>query len=466
MNNPKERNPSLSSPVFYRDWSQTIDRLWQGHLTPFEFAIIRFIFDRTVGWGKEWERIPLRHFTEGVISKDDKCHGRSCLKPTAVKAALASLSEKGAILIQHESNCNHYSLNYEWTPMKTPKRLKTAEKEDSLSWSDGDYPVGRVATNCKSRGDHHKRDKGKSLRKPQDAATADAVDVSSGRGEMKIETRAELEASLKKVESASRAKRDAKKQDGKLIRGDSGRVPSLSAMRRIWADFHSAHCKQVPHTALPNKSLFMLQSYAKEWNLRHEGVEWVDFLGWVFENWDAITRTSFRWMSPKPICPDPHLVASAKLRVYLEDGWNHRETIRAIYALPPREREIRFLMLERGMSREVAEKWATARKDQDAKIDELAAEHRKLEVAKKSLALERTAMSATARRIKDQIDRRSSERAGLNAMTEEDEASIEEGMRIGLRKRLAADAKEREKEEHVKAPSPKIEIPMSFPKWD
>lgn len=51
---------------FYRNF---LSRCLRSRLTPTEWAVLDFIFDRTLGWDKEWERISVRQFLGG--SKPD-----------------------------------------------------------------------------------------------------------------------------------------------------------------------------------------------------------------------------------------------------------------------------------------------------------------------------------------------------------------------------------------------------------
>lgn len=57
-----------------RKWRKTFDVLRDVvfgnslYLTVHEQLVLTFIFRRTRMYGKEWEKIPLRHFTEGVCS--------------------------------------------------------------------------------------------------------------------------------------------------------------------------------------------------------------------------------------------------------------------------------------------------------------------------------------------------------------------------------------------------------------
>lgn len=85
-------------------------------LTPAEFKVLMFIFDRTVGYKKHAESIPYRHFLDGVWSQGS-LHSVGCgLGESTLKRALRGLVEKGVIERGRGQNFygTYYTINYEW----------------------------------------------------------------------------------------------------------------------------------------------------------------------------------------------------------------------------------------------------------------------------------------------------------------------------------------------------------------
>ena len=111
----KEKDDRFRCPQHYREWSRFIDRAWNQALPSQEFVVARFIFDRTAGWGKTWERIPVHHFTKCVVGADGTNYGgiHATSKGT-VRRALESLVSKGAVLRKQSGRSYRYSLNYNW----------------------------------------------------------------------------------------------------------------------------------------------------------------------------------------------------------------------------------------------------------------------------------------------------------------------------------------------------------------
>jgi hypothetical protein len=361
-----------------------------------EYRVVRFIFDRTAGWGKEWEAIPMRHFLAGVVGENGVTYAPPLnLSQRTVERALARLREVGALLARERSGApTSYSLNYEWNPMRIPKRLREAQircasEHDTPVTGDAPTPVTHDAP-PPSLVTPHKRGKEKSPLGKENMRESCGLGACDG---VRIETKQEIEEALANAASRSRKQREAKKADGYYSRGPlSGLVPSAGAMRRIWTDCHVANLPDLPVAPLPDKSVHMLRSYAKEFNARNPKEEWVDFLAWLFKNWTAITRTTLAWMTnTSKDAPHPAGVASAKLRPFFERAWAERKLLDAIFALPPREREIRYTMLNRGVSREVAEKMAKTQKESEGAMDAVKAERENLEIAKKRFEVEQQA---------------------------------------------------------------------------
>lgn len=104
---------------------QWIERYWMPFLTPPEFKVLSVIVSRTVAWGKLWETIPLRHFTEGAALKRREQAGDALLTArafrgtgmcrNAVKAALRGLEGQGFIRSKPHRDTSRYAVN--WSDM-------------------------------------------------------------------------------------------------------------------------------------------------------------------------------------------------------------------------------------------------------------------------------------------------------------------------------------------------------------
>lgn len=96
---------------FYRNF---LSRCIRARLTPTEWAVLDFIFDRTLGWDKEWERISVRQFLDG--SKPDErgfqafC-GVGIQSETTLRKTLDSLRASKLIKVrEHSSGSRAFAL--------------------------------------------------------------------------------------------------------------------------------------------------------------------------------------------------------------------------------------------------------------------------------------------------------------------------------------------------------------------
>jgi hypothetical protein len=100
-------------------------------MTDLEFQVVTFINDRTLEYKKEWEEIPMRHFTKGVFSREEHGVMWHCPIPKSSRriwAAIQGLRRKGFIEVAERDGCgaNRYRLNlaapiWEMTPLHQKK---------------------------------------------------------------------------------------------------------------------------------------------------------------------------------------------------------------------------------------------------------------------------------------------------------------------------------------------------------
>ncbi len=90
-------NGASSTKIFFG----TITRL-KPFMTPDEFLVVMFIYDRTVRYGKPVENIPLRHFMKGVRDGEGRyVTPRVGLSKANLLRAIHHLFHKGIIFTDH-----------------------------------------------------------------------------------------------------------------------------------------------------------------------------------------------------------------------------------------------------------------------------------------------------------------------------------------------------------------------------
>lgn len=91
---------------------------WLDKLTPSEYMVLMFIWQRTILWGKLSEFIKYRHFLNGIPGEIS----RLPLKERRLQQILKSLEKKGAIKRQSRMYGSWYSIDFDWNPTKTARR--------------------------------------------------------------------------------------------------------------------------------------------------------------------------------------------------------------------------------------------------------------------------------------------------------------------------------------------------------
>jgi hypothetical protein len=117
---------------------------------------------------------------------------------------------------------------------------------------------------------------------------------------------------------------------------------------------------------MPKASVAILHTYWKNWvEARNEG-EFIEYLEWLFDNWNALRVGSFAWMTNYPKAPALRMIVSGKLRAYYEEAYREKEALAIWRKLEPHERRIRDLV-ENGVdpdkAREVVEREFGTRKE-------------------------------------------------------------------------------------------------------
>jgi len=191
--NPDKLEPEKSQALLsYSEIVQRcrmIDRAWLFYLTHFEFCVVHFIFDRTAGWRKEWERISMKQFTQGVRDSDGQLHARlNSSSRGSVGDAIKSLIEKGVLLRRKKGQKDYeYSLNYKWDPSQAvdkPSR-KAAPLENRPVDRDDVPPASRDDDGPDCR-DIKNIEKKKSLRRKTSSANLTVDAVRRGGGERRL----------------------------------------------------------------------------------------------------------------------------------------------------------------------------------------------------------------------------------------------------------------------------------------
>lgn len=92
-----ERSKQLASANYVNVFNLIYSK-WSRELTPAQITVLQFINIRTFKYGKSIEKIPARHFLEGVYSREgNQIHAGIGISQSTLKRALRGLGEQGLV---------------------------------------------------------------------------------------------------------------------------------------------------------------------------------------------------------------------------------------------------------------------------------------------------------------------------------------------------------------------------------
>jgi hypothetical protein len=343
---------SMKNPIEFREWFKILFRVWRPFLLPNEFLVVQFIFDRTAGWGKEWEIIRTSHFLGGVIGADCKIYSTGLVisRPTLAKC-IERLVLIGAIRKKLTKRGKAYALNYEWNPeileLKTdmpipkPKRLQGLQiQKMENNFLKNPKMENNFTKECKETF-HHKKRKDKSYAKEE--YHRDAVGVSPAPQGGTLLDLCMLEDSVKRKTAKARMN---------LITRWTGDAPS-----KAWYDLCKEFHPDSNHLAVTKTDCSILRKYGSRFiKLRNlETTEqWLSYLSWVIERWHVIRDTELNWMkAASPAVPSIRFIV--RFSDVFEQAWATKHHFDHLATLSVRDREVE-LRVAKGIERDVAER--------------------------------------------------------------------------------------------------------------
>lgn len=336
----------------FKDWQfilethRKIVREWFTHLSTLQRLAVLFVYDRTLGWGKEWERITMDQCVQGIVSEEGVRYAApftSCRKRASL--VFKSLVQLGALRTEKIGwdRASRYALNFDWTPeMQLPKRLRNGNGSDN---GGGNAPLDRGG-NAPLMGAETPRYKRVEVKRSEKGRVASAS-AREGRGE--------LEMAVVEVRKRSKDKSALKKMQGRPLRANgTGFLPNKNRIPLFWKDLWIEYFPGEQLDPMTLASQQILWQYWKKWTEARSEGEFLDYLTWVFQYWNTIRIGSFAWMQSFPKVPALRMLTSGKLRVFFEEAYRERQTVETLSKLQPHERKLRELV-EGGMAPEHAQ---------------------------------------------------------------------------------------------------------------
>lgn len=344
---------SMKNPIEFREWFKILFRIWRPFLSPNEFLVVQFIFDRTAGWGKEWEIIRTAHFLAGIVGSDCKVYSTGLVisRPTLLKC-VERLLLIGAIRRKITKRGKAYALNYEWNPehlqlksdmpLPKPKRLQGLQMQKVES---NFLKNPKVENNFTAEGKEtlrHKKRKDKCYAKEEPLLDAESVGPASQEGAYRL-------GLLQTLDASTRRSAAARKRKIKQWRND--------AAFKAWSDLCLSAHPETPHLVVTKTDCLLLSQYGKRFiRSKGEGGEqdWLDYLEWVVFRWNTIRDCQLSWMrTASPSAPSIRFMI--KFSEHFEQAWEKKNYFDRLASLSLRDREIE-IRVSKGIERDVAER--------------------------------------------------------------------------------------------------------------
>jgi hypothetical protein len=279
--------------IFQRDFTRHLIRHWLKHLSGCEAACVLFIFDRTIQWGKLHERIPLRHFTDGIVSRDLKVYSEGVnFSRRQVSDSLKRL-EAGKLIevfsvtptapktfgIRIETTEDELKIFSKMKKIATPKRKKNADAEtasvDDLTDAETAPTDAETAPYKRSKEKQKQKSKEKKLRRADTRQTLSSV-------EERIEQK-QKEREAKRAEYISQNRTLLKKE-----------------LSRFWRDTIANYHDDMRSLQLNVAQTSALYGKQKKFVAAMHSESFVGFIDFSIAQWHNIIESTFHWMNDAP----------------------------------------------------------------------------------------------------------------------------------------------------------------------
>lgn len=264
-----------------------------GELTPVQYSVFAFIVQRTLKYNKESERIPLRHFLDGVYSSRNKnpiIAGLKVSKPTLIEA-ISTLGKLGFISHVKNSTGNLFIVNtsniqnrVKNAMLKLSKKYK-ASLERSTTEQDNNSTRSKIKPLVVKNKTANIRINKKTKRKE---GVSDALRSPVRSIEEKVDIiRKQYQNNI------SRAAKEKQQSVSSL---------SVQSILTVW--------NKIAPTSITQKEASILCRNFKNIKMP-ESLTWDKLLIWSITSWKYIVTSKFSWMcnTPPPLVPDGMFMA-------------------------------------------------------------------------------------------------------------------------------------------------------------
>lgn len=383
---------------FQRDALRQILRVWAHSLSALEFRAVLFVYDRTLGWGKEWEVITGKQAAKGVRKGSASYAAHISKNRSRSMSCLATLVKGGFLRSKKQGQARAYALNLEHmkkggkpAPISSQPPAPDSSHAPAPVSSHKEYPKERVPKG------QEERPQAVALREGGEHSEEEPNPPSQAQ-----EDAARMKSTVLRVKARSQERQRADAAEGKFARcANSGFVPYRAALPAVWRLKTKQHFPDFAVSPMSKLSLTIFHQYALNWTKARESGEFMEYLEWVFANWRALGAGVFGWMQDFPNTPSVRILTNAKLRTYIEEAYVEREQLARWRKMSEVERNVEHLVHKRGMDRDKATEIVRKRLGYEDELKKLKDAKRDIEVmahnAQQAIEHERIALSRQRR---------------------------------------------------------------------
>lgn len=303
---------------------ERLARYWMGALKGSEFKVLTFIVERTLPFGKRSEVIPLRHFTDGVWTRDGNVvtSGTGLGRRTVI-LAISTLVRSGLVIRRDRTpKKNGYAqdsywfeidFNHFWSEgesmLRTPKKLRKEIERGECSERTGG--VQKL---------HPKAIEEEAMEKPPfvtDVTKGVAGATTPRRMKQPKRPVAKPAPSYDTVAEAAHAAlaRQAEKRREKIKKAES--KLTLVNFNKMWETVHVRHHPGTPCNAISVRDFSILRSSLKSTKIRG-GL--FSFIEWLFDSYPTLKISKrFSWINKNADYPPlPSILNPASMVRYFK----------------------------------------------------------------------------------------------------------------------------------------------------
>lgn len=290
---------SLTYLKIHTSLVKAINRVLRSTMTRSDMDLLLFIIDRTIGYSKCKEVIPIRHFEDGIESSGLIIQCPLGMDKKTRNNSMKYLMELGYVSINKVSfeygEKNEFEINFNKMLKDAEKimqesKLKVSRKYRQKSGQNGEgekSPIGGVKSHRGGRGKSHLHN----IKNTKHSEVEHNEESSSAASEL------EKNISKTRIRSTERRKKKAMKVNIH---------PTVTSFKDAWKDALVTHYEECMEVPITKKAAGQLKHIL---NTFDPNIQYTDLIDWVVGSWTRLARGELDWLRTIPKYPDLNFFA-------------------------------------------------------------------------------------------------------------------------------------------------------------